>query len=107
MGNALTLVFCAVVIFFAYLAIAIQFVVALVESYLVIGGGCILLGFGGLRWDAPPLGRDLPHLLSLGLENFLLFFLFRGGMTLSPRGAPVALGIGGFSGAAPPRFCPP
>src|SRR5204863_104777 len=44
MGNALTLGFCAVVIFIAYLAIAIQFVVALVESYLVIGGGCILLG---------------------------------------------------------------
>src|ERR1700720_4008282 len=40
-ASSLALVFCAVIIFVAYLAIAIQFVVAMVESYLVIGAGAI------------------------------------------------------------------
>src|SRR2546421_7278636 len=38
-ATSMALVFCAVVVFIAYLAIAIQFVVAMVESYLVIGAG--------------------------------------------------------------------
>src|SRR5271166_6269379 len=73
MGTALTLVFCAVVIFIAYLAVAIQFVVALVESYLVIGGGVILLGFGGSRWTAPYLERYLAYSVSVGLKILILY----------------------------------
>ena len=94
MGNALTLVFCAVVIFIAYLAIAIQFVVALVESYLVIGGGCILLGFGGSRWTAPYVERYLAYSVSVGLKILILYLLVGAGMTLSQGWAQVALGIG-------------
>src|SRR5260370_21825122 len=103
MGNALTLVFCAVVIFIAYLAIAIQFVVALVESYLVIGGGCILLGFGGSRGTAPYVERDLAYSVSLGLKILILFLLLGAGMTLSQRGGPVAFGIGSSAGPARTR----
>jgi type IV secretion system protein TrbL len=94
MGTALTLVFCAVVIFIAYLAIAIQFVVALVESYLVIGGGCILLGFGGSRWTAPYVERYLAYSVSVGLKILILYLLVGAGMTLSQGWAQVALGIG-------------
>jgi type IV secretion system protein TrbL len=94
MGNALTLVFCAVVIFIAYLAIAIQFVFALVESYLVIGGGCILLGFGGSRWTAPYVERYLAYSVSVGLKILILYLLVGAGMTLSQGWAQVALGIG-------------
>ena len=101
MGNALTLVFCAVVIFIAYLAIAIQFVVALVESYLVIGGGCILLGFGGSRWTAPYVERYLAYSVSVGLKILILYLLVGAGMTLSQGWAQVALGIG--SSAEPAR----
>src|SRR5438552_9521976 len=101
MGNALTLVFCAVVIFIAYLAIAIQFVVALVESYLVIGGACILLGFGGSRWTAPYVERSLAYSVSVGLKILILYLLVGAGMTLSQGWAQVALGIG--SSAEPAR----
>src|SRR5438034_4992819 len=100
-GTALTLVFCAVVIFIAYLAIAIQFVVALVESYLVIGGGCILLGFGGSRWTAPYVERYLAYSVSVGLKILILYLLVGAGMTLSRGWAQVALGIG--SSAEPAR----
>jgi type IV secretion system protein TrbL len=94
MGTALTLVFCAVVIFIAYLAVAIQFVVALVESYLVIGGGVILLGFGGSRWTAPYVERYLAYSVSVGLKILILYLLVGAGMTLSQGWAQVALGIG-------------
>src|SRR3979490_2752751 len=56
-ASSMALVFCAVLIFIAYLAIAIQFVVAMVESYLVIGAGVIFLGFGGSRWTPASVGR--------------------------------------------------
>jgi type IV secretion system protein TrbL len=94
MGTALTLVFCAVVIFIAYLAVAIQFVVALVESYLVVGGGVILLGFGGSRWTAPYVERYLAYSVSVGLKILILYLLVGAGMTLSQGWAQVALGIG-------------
>jgi len=94
MGTALTLVFCAVVIFLAYIAVAIQFVVALVESYLVIGAGVILLGFGGSRWTAPYVERYLAYSVSVGLKILILYLLVGAGMTLSQGWAQVALGIG-------------
>src|SRR6516225_8410735 len=94
MGTALTLVFCAVVIFVAYVAVAIQFVVALVESYLVVGGGVILLGFGGSRWTAPYVERYVAYSISVGLKILILYLLVGAGMTLSQGWAQVALGIG-------------
>ena len=94
MGTALTLVFCAVVIFSAYLAVAIQFVVALVESYLAVGGGVILLGFGGSRWTAPYVERYVAYSVSVGLKILILYLLVGAGMTLSQGWAQVALGIG-------------
>ena len=93
-GTALTLVFCAVVIFVAYVAVAIQFVVALVESYLVVGGGVILLGFGGSRWTAPYVERYVAYSISVGLKILILYLLVGAGMTLSQGWAQVALGIG-------------
>jgi type IV secretion system protein TrbL len=94
MGTALTLVFCAVVIFLAYIAVAIQFVVALVESYLVVGAGVILLGFGGSRWTAPYVERYVAYAVSVGLKILILYLLVGAGMTLSQGWAQVALGIG-------------
>src|SRR6267143_1446804 len=82
-GNAMALVFCAIVIFIAYLAIAIQFVVALVESYLVIGAGVIFLGFGGSRWTAAYVERYIAYAVSVGMKLLVLYLLVGAGMTLS------------------------
>jgi len=79
----MALVFCAVVVFIAYLAIAIQFVVALVESYLVIGAGVIFLGFGGSRWTAAYVERYIAYAVSVGMKLLVLYLLVGAGMTLS------------------------
>src|ERR1700692_4041783 len=82
-ATSMALVFCAVVIFIAYLAIAIQFVVAMVESYLVIGAGVIFLGFGGSRWTAAYVERYIAYAVSVGMKLLVLYLLIGAGMTLS------------------------
>jgi type IV secretion system protein TrbL len=82
-ASSMALVFCAVVIFIAYLAIAIQFVVAMVESYLVIGAGVIFLGFGGSRWTAAYVERYIAYAVSVGMKILVLYLLVGAGMTVS------------------------
>ena len=82
-ASSMALVFCAVVIFVAYLAIAIQFVVAMVESYLVIGAGVIFLGFGGSRWTAAYVERYIAYAVSVGMKILVLYLLVGAGMTVS------------------------
>jgi type IV secretion system protein TrbL len=99
-GNAMALVFCAIVIFISYLAIAIQFVVALVESYLVIGAGVIFLGFGGCRWTAAYVERYIAYAVSVGMKILVLYLLIGAGMTLSQGWAQIAPAIGSSPDAA-------
>jgi type IV secretion system protein TrbL len=89
-ATSMALVFCAVVIFIAYLAIAIQFVVAMVESYLVIGAGVIFLGFGGSRWTAAYVERYIAYAVSVGMKILVLYLLVGAGMTVSQGWIAVA-----------------
>src|SRR5216684_1052603 len=89
-SSSMALVFCAVLIFIAYLAIAIQFVVAMVESYLVIGAGVIFLGFGGSRWTAAYVERYIAYAVSVGMKILVLYLLVGAGMTLSDGWMQVA-----------------
>ena len=89
-ASSTALVFCAVIIFIAYLAVAIQFVVALVESYLVIGAGVIFLGFGGSRWTAAYVERYIAYAVSVGMKLLVLYLLVGAGMTVSQGWMQVA-----------------
>ena len=89
-ASSMALVFCAVVIFIAYLAIAIQFVVAMVESYLVIGAGVIFLGFGGSRWTAAYVERYIAYAVSVGMKILVLYLLVGAGMMVSQGWIAVA-----------------
>ena len=89
-ASSMALVFCAAIIFIAYLAIAIQFVVAMVESYLVIGAGVIFLGFGGSRWTATYVERYVAYAVSVGMKILVLYLLVGAGMTVSQGWIAVA-----------------
>ena len=89
-ASSMALVFCAVIIFIAYLAIAIQFVVAMVESYIVIGAGVIFLGFGGSRWTAAYVERYIAYAVSVGMKILVLYLLVGAGMTVSQGWIQVA-----------------
>ena len=82
-GSALALVLAAFLVFGAFLLITIQFVVALVESYIVVSAGFIFLGFGGSRWTAPYVERYIGLAVSVGTKIMVLYLLVGSGMALS------------------------
>jgi type IV secretion system protein TrbL len=77
------MVFAALLSFLAFLGLAIQFVVATVESYLVIGAGFLFLGFGGSRWTAPYVERYIAYAVSVGVKIMIFYLLIGAGFILS------------------------
>jgi type IV secretion system protein TrbL len=82
-GPAFTLVFAALITFLAYVGITIQYVVACVESYLVVGAGVIFLGFGGSRWTMPYVERYVGLAISVGIKLMTLILLVGLGLQLA------------------------
>lgn len=75
----------AAVIVVAYILIALHFVMAMVEAYVVIGAGYIFLGFGGSRWTVPYTQKYLGMVVSAGVRIMVLELLIGMGSTLLPR----------------------
>jgi type IV secretion system protein TrbL len=82
-GASLALAFAALLIVVSYTLITINFIVTLVESYLVVSVGFIFLGFGGSRWTAPYTERYIGLAVSIGIKIVLLYCLISAGMGLS------------------------
>jgi type IV secretion system protein TrbL len=82
-GTSLALAFAALLIVISYTLITINFVVTLVESYLVVSVGFIFLGFGGSRWTAPYTERYIGLAVSIGVKIVLLYCLIAAGFDLS------------------------
>ena len=69
-GTSLALVLCAVLIMISYIIITLNFIVTMVESYLVVSVGFIFLGFGGSRWTVPYTERYIGLAISIGCGYF-------------------------------------
>ena len=82
-GASLALAFAALMIVVSYTLITINFIVTLVESYLVVSVGFIFLGFGGSRWTVPYTERYIGLAVSIGIKIVLLYCLISAGMGLS------------------------
>ena len=82
-GTSLALAFAALLIVISYTLITINFIVTLVESYLVVSVGFIFLGFGGSRWTAPYTERYIGLAVSIGIKIVLLYCLISAGFDLS------------------------
>jgi type IV secretion system protein TrbL len=86
----------AVVVVIAFAVIAAQLLVALVESFIVIGAGVLFLGFAGSRWTKFFTERYLSYIASVGVKLFVLYLIMGVGMGIAARWMPV-LERGGFS----------
>jgi type IV secretion system protein TrbL len=82
-GTSLALAFAALLIVISYTIITINFIVTLVESYLVVSVGFIFLGFGGSRWTVPYTERYIGLAVSIGIKIILLYCLISAGFGLS------------------------
>jgi type IV secretion system protein TrbL len=100
-GSALALVLAALLTFLAFVVITVQFVVALVESYIVVSAGFIFLGFGGSRWTAPYVERYIGLAVGVGVKIMILYLLIASGMTLSDGWLAAAVKV---PGAASPSM---
>ena len=82
-GACLSLILAAALIVLAFTGITIQFVVAMVESYIVVAAGFIFLGFGGSRWTAPYTERYIGLAVSVGVKIMMIYLLIGTGMDVA------------------------
>jgi type IV secretion system protein TrbL len=80
---ALVALFCALLIFLAYVVITLTFIMATVESYVVMSAGLIFLGLGASRWTVPYTERYISLVVSTGVRLMVLYMIIGLGQTLS------------------------
>ena len=71
-----------IMIILSFAVIALQLFVTLVESYLVIGGGAIMLGFLGSRWTTNFGEKYFGYAVSVGIKLFTLYLIIGFGQDL-------------------------
>jgi type IV secretion system protein TrbL len=103
-GVCLSLVFAAAVTVLSFIAITIQFIVAMVESYIIVAAGIIFVGFGGSRWTAPYVERYIGLGVATGVKIMLLYLLIGAGMNLSLTWMDSAQAVGAAAKPAMSAF---
>ena len=83
LGTSLAMICTGIITALAFIAITVQFVVAMVESYIIVAAGFIFVGFGGSRWTAPYVERYIGLGVATGVKIMLLYLLIGTGMDLS------------------------
>ena len=69
-------------ILFAFTLTAAMLLFTLVEAYIAIGGGTILLGFGGNRFPAPAAEGYFPFVIRVGVRLLFYYLVLAVGMRL-------------------------
>jgi type IV secretion system protein TrbL len=93
-GTSIALVVAAALTVLSFIAVTIQFIVAMVESYIIVAAGFVFLGFGGSRWTAPYVERYIALGVSTGVKIMLLYLLIGAGMDLAVGWQTMAAGVG-------------
>lgn len=65
----------ALVIFVAFLIAAGQLIMTLIESYIMISAGAVMLGFMGSRWTMPFGEKFIGYAVSIGIKLFVTFIV--------------------------------
>jgi type IV secretion system protein TrbL len=71
------------IVMIAFVCIAAQLVMTLVESYLVVTGGVVFLGFAAFRGSAPIADKYIVYSVQVGVKLFLLYLLVGTGLALA------------------------
>jgi type IV secretion system protein TrbL len=79
LGTALA----SIMIMAAYALLAVQILVTNVESYIIIGGGALLLGFNGSKWTQPFAEKYFGYAFSVGIKLFVLYLITGLGQSLA------------------------
>jgi P-type conjugative transfer protein TrbL len=93
----------AFVVALAYTAIAAQLVLVLVESYVVLGGGVLFLGFAAFRGTAGFAENLIAYTFGIGIKIFLLYLIVGLGSQIARSWIPL-IQSSSFFGPASPLF---
>jgi type IV secretion system protein TrbL len=94
--NGLLIFASALLVLLSFGLIALQFLLALVEVYLVLGAGVLLIGFAGSRWSIGYTERFLGYAFSVGVKLFVLTLIIGTGTSLASSWFPT-LQVGGLT----------
>lgn len=72
----------AIIVVLGYITVAGQLLITLIESYICIGGGVIMLGFGGSKWTADMASSYIKYAVGVGIKLMILYLVIGAGMTL-------------------------
>src|SRR5207244_11166402 len=73
----------------AYIVIAAQLVLALIESYIVLGGGVLFLGFAAFRGTAAFADNLIGYTFGVGVKVFLLYLIVGLGSQIAKSWIPL------------------
>lgn len=79
----------ALIVVVAFAVIAGQLLITLIESYIVIGGGVLMLGFSGSRWTSTFAEKFLGYAVAVGVKLFVLYLIIGVGAAIAPSWAPL------------------
>jgi type IV secretion system protein TrbL len=78
---------CALVIVIAFVLVATQLLVALIESYIVTGAGVLFLGFGASRFTTDFTQKYLAYAVSVGVKLFMIYLIVGAGLAMTSQWA--------------------
>jgi type IV secretion system protein TrbL len=74
-ATSVALIICALVVLICFALLTGMMVLALVESYVVISAGVLLMGFGGSSWTKDIAVKTLVYAVSVGAKLFVIQLL--------------------------------
>lgn len=80
---------CALIVVVAFAVIAGQLLITLIESYIVIGGGVLMLSFSGSRWTSTFAEKFLGYAVAVGVKLFVLYLIIGVGAAIAPSWSPL------------------
>lgn len=70
-------------ILLCFAVIAGQMLVTLIESYIVVSGGVLFLGFAGSRWTTTFTEKFLSYAVGVGVKLFMIYLIIGAGQSIS------------------------
>ena len=92
------------IVMIAFICIAAQLVMTLVESYIVITGGVIFLGFAAFRGTAPLADKYIVYAVQVGVKLFLLYLMVGTGLSLTGQWTQDLVQVGVLGANLQPLF---
>lgn len=81
----LPLAFAGICILLSFTAVALLFLLVLIEAYFVMYGGIIMLGFGSMPWTRDMPKNYLVYAINVGVRVFVLYLVVSVGLALAKQ----------------------